>query len=112
MKKLYEKIYPQDPSVNDTLAFKKCVMLSWTEPKHFINKKTNYVYDSFLPDVISHFKQIHQEKTPQKKMECIKNNENKTQIEKVSNEVFNKEKIKIKSIKDLNKELNQLEINK
>ena len=39
-----------------------------------------------------------------------KNNENKTQIEKVSNEVFNKEKIKIKSIKDLNKELNQLEI--
>ena len=39
-----------------------------------------------------------------------KNNENKTQIEKVSNEVFNKEKIKKKSIKDLNKELNALEI--
>lgn len=73
MKKLYEKIYPKDPSINDTLAFKQCVMLSWTEPKHFINKKTNYVYDSFLPDVISHFKQIHQEKTPLKKMECVKN---------------------------------------
>ena len=37
-----------------------------------------------------------------------KNNENKTQIEKVSNEVFNKEKIKIKSIKDLNKEADEL----
>lgn len=73
MKKLYDKIYPQDPSMNDTLAFKKCVMLSWTEPKHFINKKTNYVYDSFLPDVIAHFRQIHQEKTPMKKMECVKN---------------------------------------
>ena len=73
MKKLYEKIYPQDPSKNDTLAFQKFVMLSWTEPKHFINKKTNYVYDSFLPDVIAHFRQIHQEKTPQKKMECVKN---------------------------------------
>ena len=36
MNKLYEKIYPKDPSINDTLAFKKCVMLSWTEPKHFI----------------------------------------------------------------------------
>ena len=73
MKKLYEKIYPQDPSMNDTTAFTKCVMLSWTEPKHFINKKTNYVYDSFLPDVIAHFRQIHQEKTPAKKMECVKN---------------------------------------
>ena len=73
MNRLYEKIYPQEPSMNDSQAFKKCVMLSWAEPKYFINKKTNYVYDSFLPDVISHFKQIHSEKTPRKKMECIKN---------------------------------------
>ena len=73
MNKLYEKIYPQEPTMNDSLIFKQCVMLSWAEPKYFINKKTNYVYDSFLPDVISHFKQIHREKTPRKKMECIKN---------------------------------------
>ena len=73
MKKLYEKIYPQDPSMKDTLIFKKCVMLSWTEPKHFINQKKNYVYDSFLPGVIALFKQIHQEKTPAKKMGCVKN---------------------------------------
>ena len=73
MKKLYEKIYPQEPSNNDSLTFKQCVMLSWAEPKYFINKKTNYVYDSFLPDVIYHFKQIHREKTPRKKMECIQN---------------------------------------
>jgi hypothetical protein len=73
MNKLYEKIYPQEPTVNDSLIFRKCVILSWAEPKYFINKKTNYVYDSFLPDVIYHFKQIHREKTPRKKMECIKN---------------------------------------
>lgn len=73
MNKLYEKIYPQDPSMNDSETFRKCVLLSWAEPKYFINKKTNYVYDSFLPDVISHFKQIHKERTPRKKMECIKN---------------------------------------
>ena len=72
MNKLYEKIYLQEPTMNDSLIFRKCVMLSWAEPKYFINKKTNYVYDSFLPDVISHFKQIHREKTPRKKMECIK----------------------------------------
>ena len=73
MNKLYEKIYPQEPTMNDSQTFKKCVMLSWAEPKYFIKKKTNYVYDSFLPDVIYHFKQIHSEKTPRKKMECIKN---------------------------------------
>ena len=73
MKKLYEKIYPKDPSMNDTQIFKNLIMLSWTEPKHFINKKTNYVYDSFLPDVIAHFKRIHSAKTPLKKMECVKN---------------------------------------
>ena len=72
MKKLYEKIYPKDPNMNDTEVFKKLIMLSWTEPKYFINKKTNYVYDSFLPDVIAHFKKIHTEKTPLKKMECIR----------------------------------------
>ena len=73
MKKLYEKIYPQDPCENDNLALQKCVMLSWTEPSHFINKKTNYVYDSFLPDVIALFRQIHKEKTPEKKMERVNN---------------------------------------
>lgn len=72
MNKLYEKIYPQDPTMNDSETFKKCVMLSWAEPKYFINKKTNYVYDSFLPDVISHFKQIHKERTPRKKWNVLK----------------------------------------
>ena len=73
MNKLYEKIYPQEPTMKDSQTFRQCVMLSWAEPKYFINKKTNYVYDSFLPDVISHFRQIHSEKSPRKKMECIKN---------------------------------------
>jgi hypothetical protein len=72
MNRLYEKIYTQEPTMKDNLTFKKCVMLSWAEPKYFINKKNNYVYDSFLPDVISHFKQINKEKTPTKKMECIR----------------------------------------
>ena len=71
MTKLYEKLYPQEPSETDSLTFKKTVMLSWAQPHYFITKKNNYIYDSFLPDVISHFKQIHREKTPKKKMECI-----------------------------------------
>ena len=71
MTKLYDKIYPQEPTDIDTLTFKKAVMLSWAQPHYFITKKNNYVYDSFLPDVISHFSQIHREKTPKKKMECI-----------------------------------------
>ena len=39
MNKLYEKIYPQELTMNDSETFKKCVMLSWAEPKYFINKK-------------------------------------------------------------------------
>ena len=73
MSKLYEKLYPQEPSETDSLTFKRTVMLSWAPPNFFISKKNNYVYDSFLPDVISHFKQIHREKTPKKKMDCISN---------------------------------------
>ena len=50
--KIYEKIYPIEPDPEDNLIFKKCVLLSWVEPKHFLAKKKNYVFDSFLPDVI------------------------------------------------------------
>ena len=73
MTKLYDKLYPQEPTETDSLTFKKTVMLSWAPLNFFISKQHNYVYDSFLPDVISHFKQIHREKTPKKKMECISN---------------------------------------
>ena len=47
--------------------------MSWVEPKHFIPGKKNYVYDSFLPDVIRNFDLLYKEKSPRKKIISMSN---------------------------------------
>ena len=71
MSKIYDKIFPKT-NVKDDKIFSKSFMLSWTEPKHFIQGKTNYVFDSFLPGVIDYFKLIDKEKSPRKKILYMK----------------------------------------
>ena len=71
MSKLYDKIFPKTNDKDDKI-FNKSFMLSWTEPKHFIQGKTNYVFDSFLPGVIDYFKLIDKEKSPRKKILYMK----------------------------------------
>lgn len=66
MIKIYDKIFPKTYDKDDKI-FNRTIMLSWTEPKHFIQGKTNYVFDSFLPGVIEYFKSINKEKSPRKK---------------------------------------------
>ena len=66
--KVYDKIYPLVPSSKDLTIYNNCLKLSWTEPKHYIKGKNNYIFDSFLPDVIYDFKQIHKQKSPRKKI--------------------------------------------
>ena len=73
MEKLYDKIYPSEPREEDNIIFKQCILLSWTEPKHFIRGKNNYIFDSFLPDVIGYFDKIEKEKSPRKKLENMSN---------------------------------------
>jgi hypothetical protein len=68
MTKIYNKLYPPESDAIDNLIFSKCIKLSWTEPKNFIKEKKNYVYDSFLPDVIYYFKKIDIEKSPRRKL--------------------------------------------
>ena len=68
MNKIYEKLFPQEQCLEDIQIYQKCFLLSWTEPKNFIPGKTNYVYDSFLPDVLNYFHQIDKEKSPRKKI--------------------------------------------
>ena len=71
MSKIYDKIFPKTNNKDDKI-FNKTFMLSWTEPKHFIPGKTNYVFDSFLPGVIEYFKLIDKEKSPRKKVLYMK----------------------------------------
>ena len=73
MEKLYDKIYPSEPNIEDNVIFAQCILLSWVEPKHLIKEKNNYLFDSFLPDVINYFDKIDKEKSPRKKLENMVN---------------------------------------
>jgi hypothetical protein len=68
MNNLYKKLFPKRPENKDLQIYNNCVSLSWTEPKHFIKGKINYVYDTFLPDAMKYFKLIQFEKSPRKKI--------------------------------------------
>ena len=46
-------------------------MLSWIEPKHFIKEKSDYIFETFLPEVIQNFNSIENEISPRKKIEYI-----------------------------------------
>ena len=68
MNNLHKKLFPKRPESKDLRIYNNCVSLSWTEPKHFIKGKINYVYDTFLPDAMKYFKLIQLEKSPRKKI--------------------------------------------
>ena len=68
MEKIYDKIYPLEPDEIDNKIYQNCILLSWVEPKHFIKKKNNYIFDNFLPDVFKYFDGIEKEKSPRKKL--------------------------------------------
>ena len=67
MGKLYNKIYPVDPSKEDIKIFKQSVLLSWTKLKHFFKTKKEYVLGSFENDVLEYFKLLDVDKSPRKK---------------------------------------------
>ena len=73
MSKIYNKIFPTESDNKDDKIFQNTVKLSWVEPKHFIPGKKNYVYDSFLPDVIRNFDLFYKEKSPRKKIISMSN---------------------------------------
>jgi len=72
MENLYEKLFPKLPDRKDIDILNICHKNCWLEPSNIINSKKNYVFDSFLPDAIKHFNEINREKSPRKKILCIK----------------------------------------
>ena len=72
MEKINDKIFPTFQSDNDSNLHNLCVKLSWTEPKNFIVGDKDYIFDTFLPDVISNFLKIEEEKSPRKKIEFMR----------------------------------------
>ena len=70
MNKIYEKIYPPEPSDKDNKIYQKSVMLSWVQPQLIVEK--DYIYDNILPDILDRIRQIQVVKTPLKKLKCIR----------------------------------------
>ena len=73
MSKIYCKIFPTESDNKDNKIFENTIKLSWVEPMHFIPGKKNYIYDSFLPDVIEDFYLLNKEKSPRKKIISMSN---------------------------------------
>ena len=73
MSKIYDRIFPKEPNKMDINIYEKTVSLSWIEPRHFFFEKTNYIYDTFLPDVIKNFNLLDKNKSPRIKFNNIGN---------------------------------------
>ena len=73
MLKLYDKLYPQEPSNDENKNYRNTIIYSWTEPKHFIKKQRDSTFKSFLPDIIKYLKLFIKEKSPRKKIENVSN---------------------------------------
>ena len=69
--KLYDKLYPAEPSEDDILILRNCLKLSWIEPKHLISNAKNNNYDIFMDDIRQFFEKLEKEKSPRKKFKII-----------------------------------------
>ena len=70
MNKIYEKIYPPEPSELDKKMYEKTKSISWIEPELIINK--DYIFDNMLPDILIEFKQMNIAHSPFKKLNIMK----------------------------------------
>jgi hypothetical protein len=69
MVRLYDKLFPKKPDLEDVSFYNQCLALSWIEPKHL--KQENLFFDNFLPITTSYFEQINNEKSASGKLEVI-----------------------------------------
>lgn len=86
--KLYEKIYPKNPSHEDLMININCIKYSWIEPKHFFQNEFDKNYDLFIDDIKECLIELEKVKTPNKKLDILLQMFNI--IEKIS--VFNGKK--------------------
>lgn len=73
MEKLYDKLFPRDPSKEDIVVYQNSFKCSWVELKHFVKGKDDYIIENFLPDTTKYFEQINKEKSPRKKLLNVDN---------------------------------------
>ena len=67
--KLFNELYPDEPTQIDSIILKNCEKLSWVEPKHFI--KDDFNFDFFISEIVLYFNQLEIERNPRKKFNKI-----------------------------------------
>ena len=50
MFKLYDKLFPSTPDIEDIIIFQKSAMLNWIQPKDLIKDNKYIFYDNFITD--------------------------------------------------------------
>ena len=69
--KLYDKLYPQEPTKIDIQILMNCEKLSWVEPRHFIKCGSDIDFNIFMNDIQFYFDQLENERNPKKKFKNI-----------------------------------------
>ena len=69
--KLYDKLYPQEPTKIDIQILMNCEKLSWVEPRHFIKCGSDIDFNIFMNDIQFYFDQLENERNPKKKFKII-----------------------------------------
>ena len=71
MERLNDKLFPKDPSSKDIIIFQNCYKHVWISLSNLI-KENNYILEDFLFDSFIWFTKFENEKSPRKKLLCIK----------------------------------------
>ena len=72
LENLNSKLFPNESSDLDIIIYEKCKNIIWIDPSNLLKSNKNYIFDTFLPDAISYFRNIDIEKSPRKKLIYIK----------------------------------------
>ena len=72
MCRIYDKIFPQTYEEDDKI-YQKCFLLSWVEPKHFIEENKIFNVESIKNDFHHFITQLEEEKSPLFKFRNLRN---------------------------------------
>ena len=70
MARIYNKIFPKTEEKDDKI-YRQSILLSWTEPKHFIPAKKIFNLDGIKSDIYEHLNKFQEKKFPSVKLKYL-----------------------------------------
>ena len=68
MEKLYDKLFPIQPSFEDSETLKNCCAHIWIDLNNLFKEDKEYILDNYIPDSINCIKQFEKEKSLRSKL--------------------------------------------